>query len=155
MNPIKFSVIGVPQPKGSTRAFMPKGARFPVVTSDNPKVKQWQRVVALGGMAARGAGILPTSGAVELEVAFFLPRPIRLAKKATPHHLSRPDVDKLSRAVGDALTGILWDDDGQIVKLIATKAYAEAGTEPKAVVTVKPADLALFTNIGPRLEATR
>lgn len=153
MTPIRFTVFGVPQSKGSTRAFMRPGMRFPVVTSTNPKVKQWERVVALGGVQARGAGVLPASCAIDLEVEFFLPRPLKFAKRAAPPHITRPDTDKLLRAVGDALTGVLWEDDGQIVKLTATKAYAELGDTPKAVITVRPSDLALFRHIGPQLEA--
>src|SRR6185369_17739711 len=42
---IQFVVLGIAQPKGSARAFMPKGARFPVVTSDNRNLKAWERSV--------------------------------------------------------------------------------------------------------------
>ena len=136
--PIRFTVIGTPQPKGSTRAFMRPGGRFPIVTSDNPKAKAWQKVVGLGAMAARGAGVTPADGPIELEVAFYLQRPQRLARKATPPHLSRPDTDKLTRAIGDAITGIYWKDDGQIVRIVASKAYAAAGEQPRATITVRP-----------------
>jgi len=37
MKVLTFFVPGIPAPQGSMRAFMPKGARFPVVTADNPK----------------------------------------------------------------------------------------------------------------------
>lgn len=153
MTPLRFTVIGIPQPKGSTRAFMRPGGRFPIVTSDNPKVKAWQKVVGLGAIAARGAGVKPADGAIELEVAFFLARPLRLAKKGTPPHLTRPDVDKLTRAVGDALTGICWHDDGQVVRLVASKAYAEQGDQPRATITVRPIELALFQALTQQTEA--
>lgn len=153
MTPISFTVIGTPQPKGSTRAFMRPGGRFPIVTSDNPKVKSWQKVVALGAIAARGAGVPVYLGAVQIDVMFYLQRPQRLARKATPVHIIRPDVDKLTRAIFDALIGICFEDDGQVVTVSASKAYAEAGAQPRATITVRPIDLALFTHHSERREA--
>lgn len=153
MTPIKFTVLGVPQTKGSTRAFMPKGARFPVVTSTNPHGKAWEKTVALGAIHARGAGAPVYLGAVELDLMFYLPRPQRLAKKATPPHTKRPDLDKYIRCIGDALTGICWQDDGQIVRIVAAKAYAEAGAQPRATITVRAIDFALFTHHSESREA--
>lgn len=138
MNAIRFTVYGVPQPKGSTRAFMRPGMRFPVVTSDNPKVKAWQKVIGLGATQARGAGVKPATGPVWLELSFYLARPQRLARKATPAHVTRPDVDKLARAVLDAMKGICYLDDGQVGKVVMEKAYAEAGEQPRATITVRP-----------------
>ena len=43
MNRYTFEVLGTPQPKGSTRAFVVKGR--PVVTSDNPKARSWAKTV--------------------------------------------------------------------------------------------------------------
>ena len=39
MRELRFFVPGIPAPQGSMRAFMRPGARFPVVTADNPKTK--------------------------------------------------------------------------------------------------------------------
>jgi crossover junction endodeoxyribonuclease RusA len=47
-------------------------------------------------------------------------------KTTAPHrHASKPDVDKLVRAIGDALTGIAIRDDAQIASLSAEKVYSE------------------------------
>ena len=43
-------------------------------------------------------------------------------------HTKRPDVDNLTKAVLDALNGVAWEDDSQIVRLTATKEYS--GEEP-------------------------
>ena len=138
MKPITFTVWGIAQPQGSAKAFMPKGARFPVVTSDNPKLKGWRQLVAhAAGLAAAGHGLI-AAGPVQVVAAFYLPRPKSLAKKATPPHLTRPDVDKLARATGDSLTGVLYSDDAQVVKLQVQKFYAEAGEAPHVVIAVTP-----------------
>lgn len=39
-------------------------------------------------------------------------------------HSKKPDLDKLVRAVQDALTGIIYKDDGQVCRLTANKNYA-------------------------------
>lgn len=155
MTAIKFTVFGVPQTKGSIRAFMPKGERFPVMTTTNKKGKAWERVVALGAVAARGAGVPVDVGPIELTIDFYLPRPLRLARKMTPPHLTRPDLDKYIRCIGDALSGICWKDDGQIVSIHARKVYAEAGEQPRATITVQSLEAGLFTHGSNQREAVQ
>lgn len=48
-----------------------------------------------------------------------------------------PDLDKLTRAVLDALTGIVWVDDRQVVALHSTKVQ---GATPGVDVTVTEGD---------------
>lgn len=66
-------------------------------------------------------------GAVELDLQFVLPRPGSLPKrKPTPAAVKRPDWDKLSRAVCDALTSAqVYKDDSQIVIARVYKRIAE------------------------------
>jgi Holliday junction resolvase RusA-like endonuclease len=131
---IVFTAIGKPEPQGSARAFMPKGARYPVVTSDNPKLKAWRRDVAQAARQAyRGALI---EGPVRVVAAFYLPRPQRLRWDRA--HVTRPDADKLGRAIGDSLSGVIYRDDGQVTQCKFTKAYAGVGESPRAVIAVTP-----------------
>lgn len=37
----------------------------------------------------------------------------------------KPDLDNCLKLVADALNGILWQDDKQIVRVVATKVFAE------------------------------
>ncbi len=140
---LAFTAEGIPQPKGSARAFLPKGWTRPVVTSDNAKNKAWERAV---GDTARLAAIAaeidgprfwrPLEGPVTLAVDFHLARPARV--KADEPHLTIPDLDKLCRSVGDALTGLAWGDDAQVDVLVARKGYAAPGTVPRAEIAVSP-----------------
>lgn len=137
---VDFEAHGKPEPQGSAKAFIPKGWTRPVVTGDNPKVKAWRKVVAQAAqvrIAELGWHLqsLPT-GPVAIAVRFDLPRPKSKGVRAAPH-VTRPDVDKLARALCDALTGVLYADDGQVVCLTATKRYASFGSEPGAVVSVE------------------
>lgn len=134
MTEIVFEVLGVPQPQGSARAFMRPGARFPVVTSDNPKLKGWRKTVADAARRAhRGA---PIEGPIRVVAAFYLPRPQRL--RGDRAHVTRPDADKLGRAIGDSLSGVIYRDDGQVTQFKVTKQYAGAGESPRAVIAVTP-----------------
>jgi Holliday junction resolvase RusA-like endonuclease len=66
-----------------------------------------------------------------VRVAFRLPRPkghygrrgLRPSAPAYPNVM--PDLDKLARAILDALTGIVWRDDAQVVRLDVEKIYHE------------------------------
>ena len=135
---ITFTVWGVAQPKGSAKAFVPKGWTRAVVTSDNPKNKGWQQLVAEA--ANRAIGETPRAlhtGPVRLVVMFYLPRPKSLPRRATDH-LKKPDLDKLVRSVKDALTQVIWQDDSQVVQIEASKTYAAMDAAPCAVVKVEP-----------------
>lgn len=74
--------------------------------------------------------------AVRLE--FVLPRPKALSpKRLTPFATKRPDIDKLARAVLDALTTTaVIADDSVIIDLHCTKVIAEPGEESGCRITV-------------------
>ncbi len=55
------------------------------------------------------------------------------------HHTKKPDLDKLARALKDALKGVLYHDDAQVVVLLARKVYAAETAAPCAEVTVADA----------------
>lgn len=131
---IVFFVAGHPQTKGSAKAFMPKGARFPVVTHDNPKTKDWQvQIAAVAGEKFSA----PFATAVRVTALFQLRRPKSLPKKVL-HHTKKPDLDKLFRAVKDGLKGIAYLDDSQVSALSGQKVYAFEGMAVGVLVTVEP-----------------
>jgi len=118
---IDFTVFGTPQPKGSTRAFMRPGMKFPVVTSDNPKVKPWAELIKYEAQRHAPAGGVWT-GAVHIIAEFYLVRPKHLPKRVVDH-LTKPDLDKLLRAVKDALKGVIYRDDSQVTDVVTKKRY--------------------------------
>jgi Holliday junction resolvase RusA-like endonuclease len=117
---ISFTVYGKPEPQGSIRAFMVGGK--PRLTSDNAKLKPWRQQVALSALAERKGEVLQRDVPVVLEVLFCLDRPKSAAKRELP--TVKPDLDKLMRAVKDALKGILYEDDSQVVTIEAHKCYS-------------------------------
>jgi Holliday junction resolvase RusA-like endonuclease len=121
---LAFVVPGVAQTKGSFRS--PAAG---VVTDDNPRTKPWQgRVAAAARTAMGGGGMPPIEGPVILTLRFYLPKPrTRRILDAT----SKPDLDKLVRAVKDGLTQAkLYGDDAQVVEVIAQKAFAAGPHDP-------------------------
>lgn len=130
---IRFTVLGKPETAGSKRAFMPKGARFPVVVDDNPKSRGWKNDVRNQARGEYDGELL--DGPLKVTLRFYRKRPtghfgsgknasvVKASAPATP--ISKPDVLKLARAVEDALTGVLWRDDAQIVVEVLEKHYGE------------------------------
>lgn len=151
MNPITFFVAGIPMTAGSKRAFpLKKGGTFTgryIMVDANPKAKDWKVTVAHAGEAAM-AGV-PTpfdhpllEGPIGVSFTFHMPRigshyraNGELKPNAPMRPIVRPDVLKLSRAVEDALTGIMWRDDSQIVIEMLEKVYAE---KPGCLITITP-----------------
>lgn len=129
---ISFIIRGTPQPQGSVRAFMPKGWKRPVLTTDNPKLKAWRATAqheAQVAMNEIGAQLTPRPLAVRVEARFYFVRP-KSGPKDSRHKTTRPDLDKCSRALLDSLTGICIEDDSQVTQLWVSKFYgATAYTE--------------------------
>jgi crossover junction endodeoxyribonuclease RusA len=139
---VEFTVLGLPQPQGSKTTVVRKGRR-PVMREDSPLTEPWRATVAARAQAAM-AGRQLRSGALRMRVVFVFPRPAahfgtgrnhgRLKASAPLYCRTRPDVDKLLRAIGDALTGLVFRDDAQLVIVQAEKHYGEP---PHAFVVVE------------------
>ena len=126
-----FTVYGISQPKGSTRSFVQGGKA--ITTSANPRLKDWQNLVAMAAQEHRPKDGLLT-GAAGLSLEFYFSRPKSVSYKKRPDHTVKPDIDKLIRAVLDALTGIFYADDAQVDELYVTKMY---GDPPRVEVEVR------------------
>ena len=135
---VDFDVPGHPAPGGSKTAFPLRGGRRFNVVDSCKRAKSWRTVVAV---AARTVYLgRPAAGPVHLTIEFRLARPashhrardrrLDLRADAPAYHLTRPDATKLLRAAEDALTGILWEDDGQIVETRLLKRWTEHGEGP-------------------------
>lgn len=134
---LHFVAYGIPQPKGSAKAFLPKGWTRPIVTSDNTKNKGWQQLVAEAASAAIGlsSDFRVIDGPAALTVTFYLPRPKAIKNKIVPH-VKKPDLDKLVRSCKDAMTGVVFQDDSLVTEIVARKEYARPGDAPRAEISV-------------------
>lgn len=138
---LRFSVVGQAKTAGSKRAFVhPKTGRA-IITEDartGRSAKTWRQEVAAVAAFHRPSapwGDEMLLGPCSVEFTFYRPRPkghygsganARVVRpSAPPAPATRPDVLKLARAVEDALTGILWKDDSQIVDERLRKVWGE------------------------------
>lgn len=123
---IRFTVFGEAKPQGSQQhRFVPSLGH--TVAHEKHSLVDWRKQVAqVAGQHTGQAGII--EGPVALEVTFFRLRPKSARKR--PYPTTAPDADKLVRAIGDAITGVLIRDDAQVVDLIARKRFgAVAGCD--------------------------
>jgi hypothetical protein len=104
---IRLTVYGDPIPQGSMKAFVPKGWKRAVLTSDNPELKTWRSEIVAEARKAL-ADQPPLGGAVAVRVLFFVHRPESLPKRiADPVKQRSGDIDKLERALLDVALATL------------------------------------------------
>lgn len=142
---IEFVVPGVPATGGSKRYLGQRNGRAIIVDNDK-RNRSWRDAVACEAARAM-KGRAPLVGAVRVCINFSMPRPKshyssakqgeKLKPSAPEHHSKRPDIDKLSRAVMDALTGVVWRDDAQVCRKSAEKTYSD---QPGARIVIQALD---------------
>jgi crossover junction endodeoxyribonuclease RusA len=93
----------------------------------------WERAVR---QAAQHAMVVPrvSGDALQVTLCFRMPRPA--CRKHDVWHATRPDVDKLIRAVLDPMSGIVYTDDALICSVIALAKYEDETMPPGVAVTV-------------------
>lgn len=144
MGHVRLVVRGDPVPQGSMVGFASRnpGHRGVVTVkpSNEAKLKPWRAHVAKVAVRAmltpEGGLRQPLDGPLAVRMVFTLTRPATITRldPSVP-----PDVDKLARAVMDALgqgadrqrTGKVWADDARVINLAAEKAYP--GLHPEAL----------------------
>lgn len=115
---LSFFVPGVPKPQGSKRS-LGRG----IMVESCKTLKPWRETVALVAHNAM-EGREPLTGPISVYLDFVMPRPKATPKKEQPWATKRPDIDKLARAVLDALTGVVIKDDSQVICLDLSKSIA-------------------------------
>lgn len=128
---LQVFVPGIPEPQGSKQAFI-RGNRA-VLVEANKKLPAWRKQVT-EKLEAANASCEPLSGAVDVQIVFFLPRP-KTVKRLFPS--VKPDIDKLVRAILDCGTRAgIYNDDSQVVEVVAHKFYADEEQPAGALITV-------------------
>lgn len=125
---IKWTVIGVPKPKGRPRFFR----RGEHVGSYTPQqTRSFEANVLTQSVGFKPAQ--PLEQALALTLRFYIPPTKTMMKKKSLKELIegevlpvvvKPDLDNLVKSVVDALNGVFWLDDKQIYELTATKLYS-------------------------------
>lgn len=128
---LQFTIPGPPVPWARARQ---NGKRF----FTDPKVAAFKELVAL---KAREAGARPQETPCTLAITAYLPIPAswsnlkkESARNGYVHPVSKPDWDNLGKGISDALNGIAYVDDSQIIYAAVRKVY---DSNPRTEVTVQ------------------
>ncbi|RDF83286.1 RusA family crossover junction endodeoxyribonuclease [Lacticaseibacillus paracasei] len=132
---IRLTIPGNPVPQGRPR-FTRMGHAYDPTKSRN--YKQHVKNVALE------LNIEPLSGPVRVAMEIYRPLQksgskalIRRKKEGKVRPTVKPDVDNYYKSVSDALTGILWEDDNQIVEIHVGKWYSD---QPRVEIEAEEID---------------
>lgn len=128
---LHITVPGVPESQGSLRHV----GRGRLIAQNEGRLKAWRSAVEAAAREA-WAGTDPLDGPCKVRLTFRLPRPAghygtgrnadRLRPSAPNYPERKKDLDKLIRAVFDALTyAAVWTDDSRAVQVLALKMYAD------------------------------
>jgi Holliday junction resolvase RusA-like endonuclease len=132
---IVIELAGEPRGKGRPRFVRKSGIAF--TPSATRKHEAALRCAAQQEMNGRS----PLEGALTVAVTATFGIPLSWSKRkraaalaGTIHHLKAPDADNLLK-VCDALNGVTWVDDKQIIRAIVIKRY---GTRPSLRIEIMP-----------------
>lgn len=133
---ITFCVPGAPQGKGRARAFVRAGHVGHYTPEKTRSYEGLIRAYALQEMNGRKPTEMPVRA--EIFVAFGVPDswPTWKRLEAVNGEISatvRPDADNVAKAVKDALNGICWIDDCQVISLAVHKYYTK---DPHVTVVI-------------------
>jgi len=142
-NRIEFVVYGKPAQMGSKKAFV-RGGRAIITDDNSEKRKAWANAVSsVAAEVMRGRDLI--SSPVQLRALFYFRRPnshygsgrnaTTLKASAPELHSQTPDLDKLIRCLGDALTGIVFRDDALIWSMVISRHWTEKQERAEVEVT--------------------
>ncbi|MDQ0158997.1 RusA family crossover junction endodeoxyribonuclease [Alkalibacillus salilacus] len=133
---IAFTIHGQPVAQGRARATTFKGqARM----YDPAKSKHYKHYVQLSAAQHKPSNLL--KGPIDLTVRVYRPIPKSMPKYKRKliddgqlRPTTKPDVDNYLKAIKDALNGIIWHDDSQVVNVHIEKYYDD---QPRVEVEIR------------------
>ena len=119
-------IPAVPVPQGSMSVFNGR-----IVHKKSKRLMDYRNLIA--NVASQHYSE-PIEGAVRVDLRFIIPRPktVMRSRPSVP-----PDLDKLIRAVLDALTGVAYKDDAQVTAVSAFKRYGDGWLTSGVWITVE------------------
>lgn len=121
---VGYFVPGLPVPQGDLQANR-QGRLF----HKSKALAPWRHEVgwrARKAMRTNGFANVLFGGPVAMNLYFTLHRPVNASKrKPTEPAVKKPDLDKLTRAILDSLTDVVYVDDSQVIEIHTYKRTAE------------------------------
>lgn len=136
-NYLSLFVPGHPAPQGSKRH-----VGGGIMIESSKKVKPWRSDIRSALLDATGQPLRFFDGAVNVQLVFIMPRPLSTPKRTTPPATKKPDLDKLTRAVFDAIGSAgIWRDDSQVIGAVVSKRIAEIGETGGCRLTIAAVEI--------------
>lgn len=133
---LAFTVPGDPVPCPRPRVATRGGRSITYMPGDYQNAKDKVTVYALTATRKR-PGEFPIEGPVLLGIRFFLLRGKTVGREFPT---VKPDIENLSKTVMDALSGVIYHDDAQVVGMLGWpqhgKFYVEDTEGPRTEVAV-------------------
>lgn len=156
---LEFFVPGEPVTQGSKTTVMkhgkpvvnPRTGRPIIIEAKQRKLSAWRATVGWYAKQAYNRQCV-TLDPIRFIVTFWRPRRLGDFRSigGTPSRLLRPSADafprvkpdsfKLCRAIEDALSGVIWHDDAQIVDHHIFKRYCRGTEQPGVHIVVETMD---------------
>jgi Holliday junction resolvase RusA-like endonuclease len=132
---IEFTVYGEPVAQGRPRFTTINGH---VKAYDPAKSRDYKQYVKLVASDHKPEKLLEGAIALHLNIYRSIPKSFskKKQKQAEDGELrptTKPDVDNFLKAIKDAMKGIIWRDDSQVVSVIVNKWYSE---NPRVEITI-------------------
>lgn len=150
---VAFWIPGKPVAKGRPRFVSTQGGKFKVYTPKETESYEGKvAYLAKQAMIEAGITIAPANVPVEVEIeaTFAAPKSLwgkpggrkeRATLKALGDGMlgrtSKPDLDNIIKVICDALNGVAWHDDAQVVRVVAYKRIAWPADKYQEAVRIK------------------
>lgn len=130
---MRFTVFG--KPEGKARPRVVRGHAY------TPEKTSTYEAMVCNAFKTNNPGACRLEGAVRVEIIAFyaVPKSATKARKALMRSnelrpVIRPDWDNIGKLVCDALNGVAWRDDSQVVEALVEKRY---GLTPMVCVKIE------------------
>lgn len=130
MTTYTFVIPGPPVAKGRPK-FAMRGGKGMAYTPE--KTRAWEKAARLI-VSAGMKGNPPLEGPIDAELWFGLPRPKTVKRK---HPAVKSDIDNFIKNAFDAMNGIAFVDDCQVVRVNARKEYS---FPPMVIIKISTVD---------------
>lgn len=124
---VVFTVEGQPHGKGRPR--FRRAGNF-VATYTDPKTKTYEQTIKAWAQRAMGSQ-KPLNGPVSVDLYIRVGVPASFSKKRSDACLrnierptKKPDIDNVIKSYLDAMNGIIYVDDTQVIRVSAKKGYS-------------------------------
>lgn len=149
MKIFEVTVYGSSVPQGRARIGAVYGRNGPVikngrviVTAHTPKeTRAWRKLFqAEAQRVIRETDFImfPDDVALVMSIVAAYQRPKSVSLKKRPHHTVKPDLDNVAKNIKDALSGVVYHDDKQVIKYVEPfeKRYCRPDEQPFAWVRI-------------------